>query len=182
MSLNSCFLELSKQFPWDPEMISNHAMVFESMKFFCILKWDATWENVYIPSDMSALRRLKSACASNQIRVFVVSMKKLCIPGYPKCTQWRFWSDCAFAQSDPNLRWAQMSKELFLAFRLLSVIVVKQSMNGQFFLAQPNPWGSGYTWDGDSAIFYKGDNFFMVSCLLSCTRSPFWKDVYPKRK
>ena len=43
------------------------------------------------------------------IRVFVVRMKKLCLLGYPKCAQWRFWSDCANAQSDLNLRWALMS-------------------------------------------------------------------------
>ena len=28
------------------------------------------------------------------IRVFVVSMKKLCILSYSKYAQWRFWSDC----------------------------------------------------------------------------------------
>ena len=38
------------------------------------------------------------------IRVFVVHTKKLCILGYPKCAQWRFWSDCANAQADLNLR------------------------------------------------------------------------------
>ena len=38
--------------------------------------------------------------------VFLVRVKKLCIPVYPKCVQWRFWSDCANAQADLNLRWA----------------------------------------------------------------------------
>ena len=28
---------------------------------------------------------------------------------YPKCAQWRFWSDCANAQSDLILRWVHMS-------------------------------------------------------------------------
>ena len=42
--------------------------------------------------------------------VFVVHMKKLCILGYPKCAQWRFWSDCANAQADPTLCWAHMSE------------------------------------------------------------------------
>ena len=63
-------------------------------------------------------------CASNEdsnqpahprslIRAFVVRMKKPCIPGFPKCDQWRFWSDCANAQADLNLRWAHMSEGTF---------------------------------------------------------------------
>ena len=43
------------------------------------------------------------------IRVFVVRMKKLCNLGFPKSAKWRFWSDCASAQADPNFRWAQLS-------------------------------------------------------------------------
>ena len=31
------------------------------------------------------------------ITAFVVSIMKLCIVGYPKCTQWRFWSACGNA-------------------------------------------------------------------------------------
>ena len=50
------------------------------------------------------------------IRVFVVRMKKVWILGYPKCAQWRFWSDCANAQADLNLRWAHMSKGTFYDF------------------------------------------------------------------
>ena len=45
--------------------------------------------------------------------VFVVRIQKLCILGYPKCAQWRFWSDCANAQADLNLRWAHMSEGTF---------------------------------------------------------------------
>ena len=47
------------------------------------------------------------------ISVFVVHMKKLCILDYPKCAQWRFWSDCAKAQVDLDLRWAHMSEHRF---------------------------------------------------------------------
>ena len=47
------------------------------------------------------------------IRVVIVSMKTLCIFGYPKCTQQRFRSDCAFAQSDLNLCWVHMSEDMF---------------------------------------------------------------------
>ena len=45
--------------------------------------------------------------------VFVICMKKICILCYPKCDQWRFWSDCAFAQSDLNLHWSHMSEGTF---------------------------------------------------------------------
>ena len=44
------------------------------------------------------------------IRVFVVCTKKLCILGYPKCAQWKFWSDCVKMQANLNLCWAHMSK------------------------------------------------------------------------
>ena len=40
-------------------------------------------------------------------------MKKLCILGYPKCAGWRFWSDCANAQSDLNLHWTHMFEGTF---------------------------------------------------------------------
>ena len=35
------------------------------------------------------------AHARSPINVLVVRMKKLCILMFPKCAQWRFWSDCA---------------------------------------------------------------------------------------
>ena len=41
--------------------------------------------------------------------VFVLGVMKLCFLGYTKYAQWRFWSDCANAQADLNLRWAHMS-------------------------------------------------------------------------
>ena len=40
-------------------------------------------------------------------------MKTLCIIGYPQAAQWRFWSDCADAQADLNLRLAHMSDGTF---------------------------------------------------------------------
>ena len=43
-------------------------------------------------------------------RSFGEHMKKLYILGYSNCAQWRFWSDCANAQADLNLRWAHMSE------------------------------------------------------------------------
>ena len=45
------------------------------------------------------------------IRVFVVRMNKIYILDNPKCAQGRFWSACAYAQADLNLRLAHMSKD-----------------------------------------------------------------------
>ena len=54
------------------------------------------------------------------IRVFVVRMKELFILGYPKCAQWRFWSDyCANVQAVLNIRWANMSEG---TLRLISIL------------------------------------------------------------
>ena len=63
-------------------------------------------------------------CASNEdsdqpahprslIWVFALRIEKLCILGYLKCAQRRFWSDCANAQADLNLRWAHMPEGPF---------------------------------------------------------------------
>ena len=56
--------------------------------------------------------KLKSACKSVQPDQSILSacMKKLCILGYQKCSQWRFGSDCAKAQADLNLYWEHMSE------------------------------------------------------------------------
>ena len=40
-------------------------------------------------------------------------MRKRCIIGYRKFAKWRFWSDCANAQADLNLRWAHVSEGAF---------------------------------------------------------------------
>ena len=58
---------------------------------------------------MSAQRRLKSD--RYLTTVFVVRMKNFCSLGYPKCVQWRFWSDCANAQAGLNLYWVRMSED-----------------------------------------------------------------------
>ena len=47
------------------------------------------------------------------ISIFVARMKKICILGYRKCGQWGFWSACANAQADQNLRWSHMSEGTF---------------------------------------------------------------------
>ena len=47
------------------------------------------------------------------IRVLVVRMKKPWSLCFPKCAQWRFWSDCANAQADLKLRLAHTSEYTF---------------------------------------------------------------------
>ena len=68
----------------------------------------ATSENV--PPDMCAQQRLISACASAQseqsLRCPHEDTRVSC---YPKCAEWRFWSDYA----DLNLHWAHMSEGTF---------------------------------------------------------------------
>ena len=48
----------------------------------------------------------QTAHSRSLFRVIVVHLKKLSILSYLKYAQWRFWSDCANAQADQNLRWA----------------------------------------------------------------------------
>ena len=70
-------------------------------------------------------------------RVFVSRMKKLCILGYPKIAQGRFWSDCANAQADLNLRWAHMFPGTFsgVVAHLWSQDHLKVSVDVLFFIA-----------------------------------------------
>ena len=86
-------------------------------------------------------------CASNEnsnqpalprslIRVFVVRMKTVCILSYPKCVYWRFWSDCANAQDDLNVRSAHMSKGTF--FDAEAEILIVSNVNDH--LAIPSTW------------------------------------------
>ena len=75
--------------------------------------WTATWENA--PSKMPK-EDSRSACAPAQSdQSFRCPHKKRCILrlGYPKCGKWRFWSDCANAQADLNLRLTHMFEGTF---------------------------------------------------------------------
>ena len=61
--------------------------------------------------------------------VFVARLEEHCICGYLKCAQWRFRSDCAYAQSDLNRHWAHMSEvmcsaitaQIFFFFRIRKI-------------------------------------------------------------
>ena len=61
----------------------------------------ATHKN--IPSDVCPAKKNQPVHQRFLTRVFIVSMKKLCILGYPKYAHWRFWSDYMDAQADLNL-------------------------------------------------------------------------------
>ena len=68
--------------------------------------WTASWQNQQ--NGMGAQRRLRSAWASAQSRVFAVRMKKAWVLSYPSSALRRHWSDRADAQADLSLRWAHM--------------------------------------------------------------------------
>ena len=51
------------------------------------------------------------------IIVFVVRVVLRCILGYPKCAQWRFWSDCVNVQADLNLLWEAHIRRYVLTLR-----------------------------------------------------------------
>ena len=96
-------------------------LAYQCLRMSVAIIWAETWGN--IPSNMCDQWMLKltwalaqsvwstdqTDCANAQ----AVHMKNVCILDYPKCAQGRFWSDCADAQSDLNLRWAQMSEGTF---------------------------------------------------------------------
>ena len=67
------------------------------------------------------------------IRAFIVRMKKLCIRWYPKCAKRRFWSDCANAQADLNLRWTHISKG---TFPCVMVLIILSDSNALYWLWQ----------------------------------------------
>ena len=80
----------------------------------------ATWENA--PSEFVSIEGSNQpAHRSSLIRIFTVRMKKLCILGYPKWAQWRFWSDCTNAQADLNHVWCTCPKVRFLLLQLITL-------------------------------------------------------------
>ena len=61
------------------------------------------------------------------IRVFVVRMMKRCIIGYPKCAQWRFWSESSLGSHTRRFvfcRCYQMN-HLFFSFMYLYLCLLK---------------------------------------------------------
>ena len=106
--------------------------------------WAATWESV--PSASCVQRRL--------VIVFIVHIKKLSIIDYPKCAQWRFWLDCAFAQSDQNLHWAHMSEGTYLTLKLILCRDTRNCYGAKniiWFWKNPTSWST--LWHAQSADF-----------------------------
>ena len=66
------------------------------------MKHEPQRENTYRLTGGSNEDSNQPAHPRRLVRVFVVLMKTVYILGYQKCAQWRFWSDCANAQSDLN--------------------------------------------------------------------------------
>ena len=67
----------------------------------------------FLTCTMYIKQRLKSSCASVLSDQSLLSVWRNCILGYPKYAQWSFWSDCAKAQADQNLRWAHIQRAVF---------------------------------------------------------------------
>ena len=66
-----------------------------------------------LSSNMWAQQTNEPASPHSLFRVFAVRMKIICILGYPKCVQWRLWSDCTNAQAARNLHWTHLSEGTF---------------------------------------------------------------------
>ena len=75
---------------------------------------------------MCAQRRLQSACASEQSHYSLRRPPEITVR-YPKCAQRIFRSDCANAQADRNLPWADMSKHIFSDLAVHSFYLVTSS-------------------------------------------------------
>ena len=89
-----------------------------------------------IPSDNASNEdSYQPAHSRSLIKVIVVRMTKLRILGYPKRVQWRFWSDCANAQADQNLRRTRMSECTFLdtdTFLYYIIRIMQISMSAKY--------------------------------------------------
>ena len=85
-----------------------------SWPFLCVSSYEPQRQKAYLVA--SATNRIWNLPAHphSLSRVFILRMKKPCILCYPKCAKRRFWSDCANAQSDLNLRWAHILEGTFL--------------------------------------------------------------------
>ena len=74
-------------------------------------KWAKTWET-YL--DTCAPSEYSNQLAHPRCLIIVLTVyMKICILGYPKCTNWSFWSDCPTVQADRSLHLAHMSGGTF---------------------------------------------------------------------
>ena len=113
-----------------------------------------------------------------QIRLRIaVRMKKLCITGYPNCTQRRFWSACANAQADLNLRWVHIFEDTF--FNATAQLV----LGWHCCLPIQIAFCSG-DWIQlvDFPPVIARETIFVTSLLFSYTSINFWKEFYLERR
>ena len=83
--------------------------------------WHVNWTKTQINTRISAVRA-----------VFVVSMEKLCILGYPKCAHQRFWPNCVNAQADLNLWQPHMSEGTF--YYVVTLIYRKKAVGKRSYV------------------------------------------------
>ena len=88
-----------------------HASLWKTIFFMWL--FDAQHQKTYLRTWAPIEDTNQPAHPCCLIRIFVVSMEKLGILGYPKYALWRFWSDRVNAQADLNLRWAHMFEGTF---------------------------------------------------------------------
>ena len=105
-------------------------------------------------------------------------MKKLCFLGYPKCSKWRFWSDCANAQADLSVSWAHILGSTFsdCAARL------KEHHGFHWLTMFPEMWrGTSIVISlGTKSVFWPHLlDVFIHSAMLRCV---VWKKKKKKKK
>ena len=137
-----CVKRQAKNFPKDVKStpISQRGWISEGLVIW------AEREKKYLLTHVPWQRGLKSTCAFCAVWwVFVPRVKKFCVLDYPKCGQWRFWSNCANAQSDLNLRCAHMYEDKcsdvarsYVCNRVLSLISILKKRPKWIWIAHLN--------------------------------------------
>ena len=89
---------------WSSWINSYHELLFNLKNSIHLSHNEKMYLLTCVPNEDSN----QPALLHSMISVFVVCMKKFCIPDFPECCQRRFWSDSVNAQADLNLCWAQM--------------------------------------------------------------------------
>ena len=112
------------------------------------------------------------------IRVFAVRMRKLYILGYPKCAQWRFWSDCANVQSDQNLRWAHMFIGTFSDISARFCLGVLYSNVCQCFATYIFSQIYQILCARVNCFFYSTNYLFQSRCFQSCMEKSFSEPIF----
>ena len=101
-----------------------------SLKIHILCRVCLTKVSKYIPSDVYLMKTQISLHIHTIRSVFVVPMKKLCLIGYPKCPQWRFWTDCGCAGWFESFLGAHVWRCInFLTWQLLKCNLINKVTN-----------------------------------------------------